>query len=68
MIYNEIAAGTRTYSNQLRKGQKFMCSMSDLYPELYRKITGTEMDCFYTTDVIKLQKQLDMIREFVDGC
>ena len=33
--------------NNLRQGQTIMNVLGDTYPEIYREITGTELDCFY---------------------
>jgi hypothetical protein len=33
--------------HNLRQGQTIMNVLGDTYPEIYRNITGTELDCFY---------------------
>ena len=46
-----------------RFGQAIMICLQEAYPELYKKITNTELDVFYTTDFKKIQKLLTYIAE-----
>lgn len=31
----------------MREGQAYMNVLFEMYPEIYKRITGTEYDCFY---------------------
>jgi hypothetical protein len=47
--------------HNLRQGQAIMNVLGDTYPEIYREITGTELDCFYDDE--KLNKLLEYLEE-----
>ena len=36
----------------LRYGQSFMCALNDIKPDLYKKITNTNIDPFYDDNII----------------
>lgn len=44
---------------ELREGQSYMNALAEINPELYKKITGTEADCFY--DDKKIPSFFDML-------
>jgi hypothetical protein len=44
-----------------RKGQALFNAIGETHPELYKKYTGTEYDCFY--DDSKISKTLEKLLE-----
>jgi len=51
--------------HNLRQGQTIMNVLGDTYPEIYREITGTDLDCFYNDE--KSNKLLEYLEEKLGG-
>lgn len=50
---NTLGKFLKTQNPELREGQSYMNALAEINPELYKKITGTEADCFYDDSKIK---------------
>ena len=49
---NTLGKFLKSQNPELREGQAFMNALSEVNPELYKQITGTEADCFYDDEKI----------------
>jgi hypothetical protein len=43
-----------SYKSQLRYGQYVMNELYNVWPEKYAQIVGSDIDCFYNNDIMRL--------------